>query len=61
MIDDYPDIVDTFGGVLAKPFFFRSQDDDEMEHIYSIIEDFVSTGNLNEKEGYRAARGERPR
>ena len=60
VIDDYPDIVDTFGGVLARPFFFRSQDDDEMEHIYSIIADFVSTGNST-KEGYRAARGERPR
>ena len=60
VIDDYPDIVDTFGGVLAKPFFFRSQDDDEMERIYSIIQDFVSTGN-SKREGYRAARGERPR
>jgi hypothetical protein len=59
VIDDYPDIVDTFGGVLARPYFFRSQDDDEMEHIYSIIEDFVSTGT-SDRVGYRAARGKRP-
>lgn len=59
VIDDYPEIVDTFGGVLAKPYFFRSADDDEMDHIYNIINDFAETGG-SERVGYRAARGKRP-
>ncbi len=59
VIDDYPDIVDTFGGVLAKPYFFRSQDDDEMDHIYAVINDFVATGT-SERVGYRSARERRP-
>ena len=59
VIDDYPEIVDTFGGVLARPYFFRSQEDDEMDHIYKIINDFVSTGGST-RVGYRAARGKRP-
>ena len=59
VIDDYPEIVDTFGGVLARPYFFRSQSDDEMEHIYAIISDFAATGRSG-RVGYRAARGKRP-
>ena len=56
VIDDYPEIVDTFGGVLAKPYFFRAAEDDEMDHIYAIINDFVSTGG-SDRVGYRASRG----
>lgn len=59
VIDDYPEIVDTFGGVLARPYFFRSQDDDEMERIYAIIQDFVAAGR-SEMVGYRAATARRP-
>ena len=59
VIDDYPEIVDAFGGVLAKPYFFRAAEDDEMDHIYAVINDFVSTGG-SDRVGYRAARGRRP-
>lgn len=59
VIDDYPEIVDTFGGVLARPYFFRSPDDDEMERIYAIIQDFVADGR-SDMVGYRAARARRP-
>ena len=59
VIDDYPEIVDTFGGVLARPYFFRSADDDEMDHIYDIIKDFTTTGK-SERVGYRPARGKKP-
>ena len=59
VIDDYPEIVDTFGGVLARPYFFRSQDDDEMERIYEIIQDFVVAGH-SKRVGYRPARARRP-
>ena len=59
VIDDYPEIVDTFGGVLARPYFFRSADDDEMEHIYEIIKDFAATGS-SKRVGYKHARGKRP-
>ena len=59
VIDDYPEIVETFGGVLAKPYFFRSEADDEMEHIYAIINDFVATG-ASDRVGYKAARSKRP-
>ncbi len=58
VIDDYPEIVDTFGGVLAKPYFFRSASDDEMDHIYAIVNDFVATGE-SDRVGYRAARSKR--
>ena len=60
VIDDYPEIVDTFGGVLARPYFFRSADDDEMDHIYNIIKDFADTGS-SQRVGYKPARGERPK
>ena len=55
VIDDYPEIVDTFGGVLAKPYFFSAAEDDEMDRIYAIINDFVSTGG-SDRVGYRASR-----
>ena len=45
--------------MLARPYFFRSADDDEMDHIYDIINDFAETGG-SERVGYRAARGKRP-
>ena len=59
VIDDYPEIVDTFGGALAKPYFFRSQSDDEMEHIYNMISDFAATGG-SERVGYRPRQAKRP-
>ena len=59
VIDDYPEIVDTFGGVLARPYFFSSATDNEMDHIYAVINDFVATGGST-RAGYRAGRNSRP-
>ena len=45
VIDDYPEIVDVFTGVLVRPYFFRSAEDDEMDRVYTIIKDYVETGH----------------
>ena len=44
VIDDYPEIVDTFGGVLVRPYYFRSPADDEMDRVYRIIAEVTATG-----------------
>ena len=54
VIDDYPEIVDTFGGILCQPYYFRSPSDNEMERIYMIISEFSETGSSS-KVGYRPA------
>jgi hypothetical protein len=59
VIDDYPEIVETFGGVVCQPYYFRSASDDEMERIYGIISEFASTGE-SDQVGYRAATNGRP-
>ena len=37
VIDDYPDIVATLGGVRVKAYLYENQADREMERIYPII------------------------
>ena len=37
VIDDYPDIVATLGGVRVKAYLYENQADLEMERIYPII------------------------
>jgi|TARA_Y100000310_G_scaffold320776_1_gene377552 hypothetical protein len=59
VIDDYPEIVDVFGGILVQPYFFKSDSDDQMDRIYSIITEFVETGESG-RVGYRAATAARP-
>ena len=54
VIDDYPGIVESFGGVVCQPYYFRSPSDTEMERIYGIISEFAATGE-SEQVGYRAA------
>jgi hypothetical protein len=44
VIDDYPQIVSAFGGILIRPYFFRASDDNEMERVYKIIADYASSG-----------------
>lgn len=39
VVDDYPEIVDAFGGVQVRPYFFRAADDDEMERVYRAVTD----------------------
>ena len=52
-------IVETFGGVVCQPYYFRSASDDEMERIYGIISEFAETGE-SAQVGYRAATNGRP-
>jgi hypothetical protein len=54
VIDDYPEIVDTFGGVLVRPYYFRSAEDDEMDRVYGIIAEVAATGR-SEQIGFRPA------
>jgi hypothetical protein len=59
VIDDYPEIVDVFGGILVSPYFFKSDSDDQMDRIYNIITEFAETGESG-RVGYRAATATRP-
>ncbi len=45
VIDDYPQIVSNFGGVVVRPYYFRAPEDDEMALIYRILTDFVEKGH----------------
>lgn len=44
VIDDYPEIVQVFGGFYAREFYSSIHDDDEMDHIYEVITEFVTHG-----------------
>ena len=59
VIDDYPEIVDTFGGVVIQPYYFRSAVDDEMDRVYRIVTEVVATGRSTQV-GFRPA-SETPR
>lgn len=45
VIDDYPEIVGAFGGVLIRPYYFSAADDEEMERVYRIVGDVVAKGH----------------
>ena len=53
VIDDYPEVVAAFGGVWVPPYFFKRSYDQEMERIYRIIRDFITTGTSEDRQ-YRA-------
>ena len=53
MIDDYPEVVAAFGGVWVPPYFFKRSFDQEMERIYRIVRDFITTGTSEDRQ-YRA-------
>ncbi len=53
VIDDYPEIVSAFGGVWVPPYFFQRSPDEEMDRVYRIVCDFVSTGTSEDRQ-YRA-------
>ena len=44
VVDDYPEIVDAFGGVVVRPYFFSSPEDVEMERVYEAIADRERSG-----------------
>ena len=54
VIDDHHEIVETFGGVVVRPYYFRSAEDDEMERVYRIVKEVVATGR-SEQVGFRPA------
>jgi hypothetical protein len=49
VIDDYPEIVGIFGGLHAREFWMRHQDDDELEIVYQVICEQVATGTSTHK------------
>lgn len=53
VIDDYPEVVAAFGGVWVPPYFFRRDQDRQMERIYKIVGDFLQKGHSDD-ERYRA-------
>ena len=53
VIDDYPEVVAAFGGVWVPPYFFKRSFDQEMERIYRIVRDFITTGTSEDRQ-YRA-------
>ena len=44
VIDDYPEIVMEFGGIQIKPYYYRSQPDDQMLQVPQVIMDYFSKG-----------------
>lgn len=46
VVDDYPEVPRALGGIWVAPyrFFLHSEDDDEMEHVYGIIVEYVQNG-----------------
>jgi len=44
VIDDYPEIVKQFGGIHIKPYYYRSQPDDQMPQVPQVIMDYSTKG-----------------
>lgn len=44
VVDDYPSIVNAFGGAVVRPYYFPSPEDDEMQRVYQIVVDYVTKG-----------------
>ncbi len=53
VIDDYPDVPTALGGMFVQPYFNNSSADNEMERLYTIIQDCVRDGYSND-ESYRS-------
>ena len=63
VIDDYPEIVGAFGGVVARPYYFKAFEDNEMERIYKIVSEYVETGHSDEvgfRPGNNGSTGQTP-
>ena len=48
VVDDYPEIVGVFGGAVVRPYYFPVADDDEMQRVYRIADDFSKTGRSDD-------------
>lgn len=47
VIDDYPQIVEFFGGYHIKDFYWAHHDDDELQNVYDVINEVAQTGTSN--------------
>lgn len=53
VVDDYPGIVDVFGGVVVRPFWAVDPRDREIERVYRILSDYRLRG-ASEDAAFRA-------
>ena len=44
VVDDHRDIVETFGGIHIEPYYFRSDEDGQMENLYQAILEYSRNG-----------------
>ena len=54
VVDDYPEIVEFFGGMVVRTYMFANSLDREMERVLRVVRDFSEHG-ASEEDGYRAA------
>ena len=43
-VDDYPEIVSAFGGVVVRPYYFPAEGKDETQRVYQVVADYVMKG-----------------
>ena len=55
VIDDYPEIVDYYGGIVCRPYFFFNPHDNDMERIHNIIRSLNADGQAPDP-GFRPGR-----
>ena|ERR1051325_9014546 len=49
-VDDYPDIVEAFGGILVKPYSRARPEDVDLQRVYAAIRDtYVSATTFNDR------------
>ncbi|MBI3978069.1 MAG: hypothetical protein HY331_07785 [Chloroflexi bacterium] len=55
VVDDIAPIVEEYGGVVVRPYFWEIESDREMDRVYQIIQEVVATGASADK-AYRPGR-----
>ena len=48
VVDDYLDVPAALGGVWVRSYYFPTSDDDEMEHVYEIINEWIQHGRSDD-------------
>ncbi len=49
VIDDYQEVPAALGGVWVSPYVYNNGSDDEMEHVYRIITEYMMTGHSEDR------------
>ena len=57
VVDDYPEIVGVFGGVVVRPYYFPVDGDDEMLRVYRIATEYAELGYSQDSAFRPANRG----